>query len=185
MVEALIKELDDKMHKAIEVVEHELNTLRTGRASVHMLDGVKVSIYGTESPINQLATVSTPDASTIQIQPWDKNGLGAIEKAILQANIGITPNNDGKLIRLSVPQLTEQTRKDMVKQAHKIAEEGRVAVRNVRRHTIDEIKKMEKDHAISEDDSRRRQEQVQKKTDDFIKKTDELLAAKEKEIMTV
>jgi ribosome recycling factor len=185
MVEALIKELDDKMNKAIEVVEHELNTLRTGRASVHMLDGVKVSIYGTENSINQLATVSTPDASTIQIQPWDKNALGAIEKAILQANIGITPSNDGKLVRLNVPQLTEQTRKDMVKQAHKISEEGRVAVRNVRRHVIDEVKKLEKDHALSEDDSRRRQEQIQKKTDDFIKKIDGLLAAKEKEIMTV
>jgi ribosome recycling factor len=146
---------------------------------------VRVPVYGQESGLAQIATLSTPDASTIMIQPWDKGVLGAIEKAILQANIGLTPNNDGKVIRLSVPALTQETRKDMVKKAHGIAEDGRVAVRNIRRHTLEDIKKKEKDKAVSEDDSKKAQEQVQKKTDEYIKKIDGVLAAKEKEIMTV
>ena len=185
MLEDLIKETREKMDKAAQVVDHELGTLRTGRASLHMLDGILVNMYGTESPINQLATVSTPDASTISIQPWDKNALGPIEKAILQANIGITPNNDGKLIRLNVPPLTEETRKELVRKAHHIAEEGRVAVRNIRRHTNDEIKKHEKSHEIAEDDCRRLLDEVQKKTDEHTKIIDEHMSAKEKEIMTV
>lgn len=185
MINEFLKEADDKMGKAVQVVDHELSGLRSGRASVHLVDPVKVSIYGNESPINMLATISTPDASTIMIQPWDKNALPAIEKAILQANIGLTPNNDGKVIRLNVPALTQETRKEMVKRAQKIAEEGRVAVRNVRRHINDEVKKKEKDHAIPEDDAKKLVEQIQKKTDDTIKKIDGLLAGKEKEIMTV
>ncbi len=185
MLEDLMKQTHEKMDKAAVVVDHELGTLRTGRASVRMLDGINVSIYGTESPINQLATVSTPDASTVAIQPWDKNALGAVEKAILQANIGLTPNNDGKLIRLNILPLTEESRKELVRRAHQIAEEGRVAVRNVRRHTNDEIKKLEKKHEVSEDDSKCLHDEIQKKTDDHIKIIDEHMAAKEKEIMTV
>lgn len=185
MMEALVKESDDKMDKAINVVEHELGALRSGRASVHLVDGVKVSLYGTESPVNQLGTVSTPDGSTIMIQPWDKNALAAIEKAILQANIGLTPNNDGKVIRLHVPALTQETRKEMIKRAHAIAEEGRIAVRNVRRHINDQIKKGEKDSKVTEDESKKLQDTIQKKTDEHIKKIDGLLAAKEKEVMIV
>ena len=185
MLEAISKEAEEKMKKALLVVDHELGALRTGRASVQLVDRVRVPVYGQESPLTQIATVSTPDASTIMIQPWDKGVLAAVEKAILQANIGLTPNNDGKVIRLSVPALTQETRKDMVKKAHGIAEEGRVAVRNIRRHAIDEIKKQEKDHKVSEDDSKKSQDALQKKTDEFIKKVDGVLAAKEKEIMTV
>lgn len=185
MMEAIIKEANEKMNKAINVVEHELGALRSGRASVHLIDGIKANVYGTETPINQLGTVTTPDGSTIMIQPWDKGVLAAIEKAILQANIGLTPNNDGKVIRLNVPALTQDTRKEMVKRAHAAAEEGRVAIRNVRRHINDQIKKGEKDHEITEDESKKLQEQIQKKTDEHIKKVDDMLAAKEKEIMTV
>ena len=122
MLEATMKEAEDKMNKAIEAVKRELDTLRTGRASVHMLDAVRVSIYGTESPVNQVATLSTPDAHTIAVQPWDKGAVGAVEKAILQANIGLTPSNDGAIIRLNLPPMSEQTRKDMVKRAHSAAE---------------------------------------------------------------
>lgn len=185
MLDAVIKDSEEKMKKALQVVDHELGGLRTGRASIQLVDRVRVPVYGQESGLAQIATLSTPDASTIMIQPWDKGVLGAIEKAILQANIGLTPNNDGKVIRLSVPALTQETRKDMVKKAHGIAEDGRVAVRNIRRHTLEEIKKKEKDKAVSEDDSKKAQDQVQKKTDEYIKKIDGVLAAKEKEIMTV
>jgi ribosome recycling factor len=185
MLEALMKDSEARMHKASEVVKHELDTLRTGRASTHMLDAVRVPMYDAESPVNQLATISTPDAHTIMIQPWDKSALGPIAKAILQANIGFTPNNDGQVIRLNISPMTEETRKEMVKRAHGIAEEGRVAVRNIRRHANDEIKKGEKNHEIPEDESKHLLDKVQKQTDEHIKKIDELAAAKEKEIMTV
>jgi ribosome recycling factor len=185
MLEATLTEIDDKMNKAIEVVRHELDTLRTGRASTHMLDGVRVHTYGSEMPVNQLANVSTPDAHTLLIQPWDRGTLGAIEKAILQANIGFTPNNDGQVIRLNLPPMTEETRKEMVKRAHAIAEEGRVAIRNLRRHANDEIKKGEKNHDIPEDEGKRLLDKVQKITDEHARRIDELTAAKEKEIMTV
>ncbi len=185
MSEALFKEAQSKMHKALEVVDHEMGALRTGRANIHMLDGIQVNMYGNMMPINQLATVNTPDATSIAIQPWDKNALGPIEKAILQANIGITPNNDGKLVRLNVPPLTQETRKDMVKRAHHIAEEGRVAVRNVRRHYNDEIKKQEKDHKITEDEREKFIVRIQKLTDDSIAEVDKHLKGKEDEIMKV
>lgn len=185
MLDAVLKEAEEKMKKALQVVDHELGGLRTGRASVQLVDRVRVQVYGQESGLAQVATLSTPDASTIMIQPWDKGVLGAIEKAILQANIGLTPNNDGKVIRLNIPSLTQETRKEMVKKAHGIAEDGRVAVRNIRRHTLEEIKKKEKDKAVSEDDSKKAQDLAQKKTDEFIKKIDGVLAVKEKEIMTV
>ncbi len=185
MLEQLFKDNETKMTKAIQVIEHELGALRTGRASVHVLDGIIVPVYGTDNPIVNIATISTPDATTLAIQPWDKNALGAIEKAILAANIGLTPSNDGKIIRLRIPPLTEQTRKDMVKRAHGIAEEGRIAIRNIRRHLNDEIKKLEKDHKITEDDSKKGVEKAQKMTDDYIKHADQHMAAKEKEIMTV
>lgn len=185
MSEALFNEAKAKMRKAIEVVDHDLGSLRTGRANVHMLDGVQVNVYGNMMPINQIATVNTPDATSIAIQPWDKNNLGPIEKAILQANIGITPSNDGKLVRLNIPPLTQETRKDMVKRAHHIAEEGRVAIRNIRRHSNDEIKKEEKDHKITEDDRDKLIERIQKLTDETIAEVDKRLKLKEDEIMKV
>jgi ribosome recycling factor len=166
-------------------VDHDLKALRTGRASTSMVEGVKAMAYGTETPISQLATISTPDASTIAIQPWDAGVIHAIEKGILQANIGLNPNNDGKVIRLNVPPLTQDSRKDLVKRAHAIAEEGRIAIRNVRRHVNDEIKANEKKLGLSEDDKKRQLEEVQKKTDLHIKKIEALLQSKEKEVMTV
>ncbi|HOR29024.1 MAG TPA: ribosome recycling factor [Candidatus Sumerlaeota bacterium] len=185
MLEALLKEAREKMDKAVQVVDHDLSALRTGRATIHLLDGISVAMYGQEQPINQLATVSTPDAQTIAIQPWDRSALGPIEKAILQANIGLTPNNDGKIIRLNVPPLTEETRRDVVKRAHAIAEEGRIAIRNIRRHVNDTLKKSEKEAGVSEDEKKRLLDQVQKLTDEHIKQVDEHMAAKEAEIMKV
>lgn len=185
MLDALFKDMEERMKKALHVVEHELGALRTGRASTHTLDSIVVKVYDSETPLNQIATINTPDGSTILVQPWDKNALTPIEKAILQANIGLTPNNDGKVIRLTVPAMTEETRKSSVKKAHAIAEEGRVAVRNIRRHINDEVKKHEKDKTITEDDSKRAVDQIQKKTDEYIKKIDSIVATKEKEIMTV
>lgn len=185
MSEALFNDAKTRMRKALDVVDHEMGALRTGRANIHMLDGILVNIYSNMMPINQVATVNTPDATSILIQPWDKNSLGPIEKAILQANIGITPNNDGRAVRLAIPPLTQETRKDMVKRAHHIAEEGRVAVRNVRRHMNDEIKKMEKDHKITEDDRDKFIERIQKLTDESIGDIDKHMKAKEEEIMKV
>jgi ribosome recycling factor len=185
MLDALIKDSEQKMNKAAEHVDHELDGLRTGRASIHVLDGILIPIYGTDNPINQIATVSTPDGSTIAIQPWDKGAVGAIEKAILAANIGLTPSNDGKIIRLHIPPMTEETRKDAVKRAHTIAEDGRIAIRNVRRHVNDEIKKAEKAKDASEDDAKKLQSRIQKITDDHIKIIDGHAAKKEAEIMKV
>jgi ribosome recycling factor len=181
----MLKEGEDHMSKAVEAVKHGLDSLRTGRASTRLLDALRVPLYGVDNPINQIATVSTPDAHSIMIQPWDKGALGAIEKAILQANLGLTPNTDGQVIRLNIPPMTEQTRKDMVKRAHALAEEGRIATRNVRHHLNDDVKKREKSKEIAEDDAKKTTEKVQKATDATIAKIDALLAAKEKEIMTV
>lgn len=181
----IYKATQDKMHKAVEAVDHEFNSLRTGRASVALVDGVQVDAYGSKMPIKQMATVATPDSRTIVITPFDKNQMGAIEKAILASNIGMTPNNDGKVIRLTVPALTEERRKDLVKLAKKMAEDGRVAIRNIRRHANEDIKKTEKSHEISEDDRDKANHKVQEMTDKFIKEVDDLLVRKEKEIMEV
>lgn len=185
MLDQLFQETDHKMDKAVETTEHELSALRTGRASAELLSGIQANAYGTDTPLNQLATISVPDASTIMVQPWDVSQLAAVEKAILAANLGITPQNDGKNVRLNIPPMTEETRKDMVKKAHAVAEHGKVAIRNVRRHTNDEIKKTEKNHDISEDERRSFLGKVQGKTDDHTKRIDALLEKKETEIMTV
>lgn len=185
MLENIIKEANQKMDKSVESLERDLATLRTGRASAEVLNGVMVEAYGAQSPINQVATVNTPDAASIIIQPWDPSIVAAIEKAILSANIGLTPSNDGKIIRLNIPPLTEESRKEIVKKAHEMAEAGRVGIRNIRRHMNDEIKKAEKAHDISEDEGKRLHDQVQKTTDGHVKTIDSLLAAKEKEIMHV
>lgn len=185
MLDDLYKQAKEKMKKALHFLEEEFSKLRTGKASVTLVDPVKVNAYGTEMPLKQVASVSLPDAKTIAIQPWDKNLIPAIEKAILAANIGLTPINDGKIIRINIPPLTEERRKDLGKVAHKLAEEARVSIRNIRRHINEEIKKLEKDHKISEDEKFKAIDKVQEITDEFIKKVDELLKEKEKEIKEI
>jgi ribosome recycling factor len=173
------------MQKTIEATQRSFNTIRTGRASTSLLDRVMVDYYGAETPLKSLANLTTPDATTIMIQPYDKSSMGQIEKAISLSDIGLTPNNDGQLIRLNIPPLTKERRKELVKMAGKLAEEGKVGVRNIRRDAIDEIRKQEKNSDISEDESRDLQDEIQKVTDDFNQKIDDLLAVKEKDIMTV
>ncbi len=181
------KKAEDKMSKALEVLRKEFTTLRTGRASLGLLDGIMVDYYGTPTLLNQVANLAVPDPRQITIQPWEAKMLGEIEKAILKSDVGLTPSNDGKIIRLSIPQLTEERRQQIVKHAKKLAEDARVAVRNIRRDVNDEIKKKSKDKEahISEDETKKLQDDIQKTTDSYIKKIDEFLAHKEKEIMTV
>ena len=185
MLKEIHKQTQEKMKKAIETLDRELKSLRTGRASISLVENLVVPAYGTDTPLKGLATIATPDARTLTIQPWDRNLLGAIEKAILAANLGLTPNNDGRVIRINVPLLTEERRKELVKVAHKMAEEARVAVRNLRRHAIEEIRATEKRHEISEDDREKARAEVQKYTDAFIADVDKHMATKEKEIMEV
>ena len=180
-----LAEIKDHMEKSIEATQRSFNTIRTGRANSSLLDRITVDYYGTETPLKSLANVSTPDASTITIQPYDKGSMAQIEKAISLSDIGLTPNNDGQVIRLNIPQLTSDRRKELVKIASKLAEEGKVAIRNIRRDGIDAIRKQEKNHDIPEDEARDLQDQIQKATDKSITKIDELLAGKEKDILTV
>ena len=173
------------MEKRIHGLEKDLAKVRTGRASISMLDGVKVLYYGTPSPLNQIATLTTPDARTIVVSPFEKNLIGEIEKSILKADLGITPTNDGNIVRIPIPALTEERRKDIVKNMKKLGEEVKVALRGVRRDANEEIKKLEKDKKVTEDESKRIQEQIQKQTDQFVKVVDDKLAVKEKEVMTI
>ena len=181
------KKAEEKMSKALDVLRKEFTSLRTGRASLGILDGIMVDFYGTPSALNQVSNMAMPDPRTITIQPWEPKMLGEIEKAILKSDVGITPSNDGKLIRLSIPPLTEERRQQIVKHAKKLAEDARVAVRNIRRDVNDDIKKKSKDKEthVSEDEVKKLQDEIQKTTDSYIKKIDDLLAHKEKEIMTV
>ncbi len=181
------KKAEEKMGKALDALKKEFATLRTGRASLGMLDGITVDYYGTPTPLNQVANMAVPDPKTITIQPWEAKMLGEIEKSIMKSDVGITPTNDGKVIRLTIPSLTEERRQQIVKHAKKLAEDARVAVRNVRRDVNDEIKKKSKDKEahVSEDETKKLQDDIQKTTDGYIKKIDELLSHKEKEIMTV
>ena len=181
----VLEEMSDKMEKSLEAFRRELTTIRTGRASLSLVDGIKVDSYGSKMPLNQVASITIPESRLIVIQPWDPQVLPAIDKAILAANIGLTPASDGKVLRISIPQLTEERRKEMVKQAKKIAEEYRVAVRNCRRDAIDQLKKQKKDKEISEDDLFKSQDEAQKETDVYIKKIDAILVEKEKEVMEV
>ncbi len=178
-------QLKGRMEKAVEDFRKEMASVRTGRASVHMLDGVQVDYYGTMTPLNQLANVSAPEPQMITVQPWDISQLSAIEKAIRSSDLGMNPMNDGKLIRVPVPALTEERRKDMVKHLHKVLEEHRTAIRNIRRDGNDAIKKTMKDKKITEDEERRALEELQKLTDDEIKKMEEMAKGKEKEVMQV
>jgi ribosome recycling factor len=178
-------QLKSRMEKAVEDFRKEMASVRTGRASVHMLDGIQVDYYGTMTPLNQLANVSAPEPQMITVQPWDISQLAAIEKAIRSSDLGMNPMNDGKLIRVPVPALTEERRKEMVKHLHKVLEEHRTAVRNIRRDGNDAIKKTMKDKKITEDEERRALEELQKLTDDEIKRMEEMSKGKEKEVMSV
>jgi ribosome recycling factor len=180
-----ISEIEDLMKKAIEATQRSFNTIRTGRANPALLDRVMVEYYGSPTPLKSLANISTPDSSTISVQPFDRSSLNLIEKAISLSDVGLTPNNDGSIIRLNVPPLTSERRKEFVKLAAKIAEEGKVSVRNIRRDAIDTIRKQEKSGDMSEDESRDLQDKVQKLTDKYVARVDEVFAEKEKDITTV
>nr|WP_211176241.1 ribosome recycling factor [Brasilonema sp. UFV-L1] len=173
------------MQKTVESTQRAFNTIRTGRANASLLDKISVDYYGSPTPLKSLANISTPDSTTILIQPYDRNTLNLIEKAISMSDVGLTPSNDGSLIRLNIPPLTSDRRKELVKIAAKYAEEGRVAIRNIRRDTLDTIRKLEKSAEISEDESRDQQDKLQKLTNKYTAKVDELLAEKEKDITTV
>ncbi len=181
----LYKDIDSKMQKAVLVLEHDFSGLRTGRASTVIVDGIQVEAYGVKMPLKQVATISTPDAKTIAISPFDRGQIGVIEKAIISANIGMNPSNDGATIRLIVPALTEERRKEMVKMANKIAETNRVSVRAVRRTGMEEVKKMQKAAEITEDDLKKAEKKIQDITDKWVKDIDAKLAKKEKEIMEI
>ena len=181
----IISEMRDKMAKSIEAYRRELAKIRTGRASLSIFDGIKVTSYGSQMTISQVASITIPENRMIVIQPWDMQIINVIEKAIMKANIGLNPVSDGKVIRLAIPQLTEERRKDLVKQVKKIGEEFKVQIRNSRRYTIDLAKKMKKEKEISEDDLFTLQDSAQKETDVFIKKIDDSLEEKEKEVMVV
>ena len=181
----VLRDAEDRMKKAMATLEREFSRLRTGRASTSLLDGLRVDYYDTPTPLDQLASVSTPDSRTITIQPWDRKAFNDIEKAIQKSDLGLTPVNDGKIIRIVIPPLTEDRRKDLVKVAKKYTEDAKVAVRNIRRDANDLLKKKKNDKAISEDDQHKGQEDVQKLTDGYIAKTDEAFSKKEKEIMEI
>lgn len=185
VVKEILNETGDKMKRVSEALRREFAGLRAGRATPALLERIMVDYYGVQTPINQLANISVPEPRLLVIQPWDKTIMPNIEKAILKSDLGITPANDGTVIRLVVPQLTEERRQELVKNVRKSAENGRVAVRNIRREANENIKKLEKKGEISEDESRRTQDEVQKLTDEAIREVDRILAAKEKEILEV
>ena len=184
-IDKLLKDTNTRMQKTIEYVHHEFSTIRTGKASAALVENINIDYYGTPTRLRELAGISTPEPRMIVIQPWDPTIVPAVVKAINTANIGITPVADGKIVRMPIPELDETRRKELTKYVKKLAEDSRVAVRNIRRETNDEIKKMQKKGDISEDDMYRHEETVQKATDSHIKEIDELLAHKEKEIMEV
>jgi len=184
-IESAMQDAEHKMEQALTHMKDDLAGIRTGRAAPAVLNRVTVEYYGTPVPLNQLAGVTVPEPRLLQVQPFDKSAIGAIEKAIMTSDLGITPNNDGNVIRLAFPPLTEERRKELVKQVHHRAEEGRVAVRNVRRHAKDEMEKLEHDGAISEDDLVRAEKDLQKKTDRFVAEIDQIQDHKEQELMEV
>ncbi|AQY51135.1 ribosome recycling factor [Listeria weihenstephanensis FSL R9-0317] len=185
MSKEVLAQAKDKMTKSEQALQHQLGSIRAGRANASLLDRVSVDYYGAPTPINQVAGVSVPEARLLMISPYDKTALGDIEKAILKADLGIMPNNDGEVIRIAIPQLTEERRKELVKEVKKEAEDAKVAIRNVRRDANDDLKKLEKSGDITEDDLRNFTEDVQKLTDASIKKLDEIAKSKEEEIMEV
>ena len=184
MIADVLKETRRKMDKVLEVMARDLSRVRTGRASVALLEGIKVDCYGTTMPIAQVASLAAPEPRLLTVQPWDPTVLGDIEKAILKSDLGLTPMNDGKIIRLPIPALTTERRKELVKIVKKMEEEAKVALRNVRREANDDLKEMKKEKLLSEDEAHKGQEEVQKVTDEFIKKVEDQAVEKEKEIMT-
>jgi len=185
MKESVFQKFKEEMEKTLATLSKSFSRVRTGRASIALLDGIKVDYYGTPTPIVQVANVSVPESRLILIVPWDVSIIGAIEKAIQKSDLGVTPSNDGKVVRLAIPQLTEERRKEIAKTVKKMSEEGKVKLRNARRDANEELKKLKKDNKISEDEMFTAQDEVQKLTDQYIEKTDKILAAKEKEIMEI
>jgi ribosome recycling factor len=183
--ESALKEADHKMERAVEVTREEFAGVRTGRATPAILNRVTVDYYGTPTPLNQLASFSVPEPRLLVIQPYDRNSMAAMEKAIMQSDLGLSPSNDGQVIRLAFPQLTEERRKELIRVVHGRAEEGRVAVRNVRRHAKEELERLKKDGEISEDDLNRAEKELQKLTDQHVARIDELLSHKEQELLEV
>jgi ribosome recycling factor len=184
-MEAMVKDTAARMERSIEAFRKELGKVRTGRASFSLLDGVKVDYYGTPTPLQQVGTLSVPESRLITITPWDAKMIGPIEKAIQASGLGLNPASDGKVVRIPIPPLTEERRKELAKVVRKMAEDARVAVRNVRREAIEKLKDREKKKEISEDDVKRGQDRIQKETDAFVRKIDEILRAKEQEILEV
>jgi ribosome recycling factor len=183
MIDDIYQDTKESMGKTVEALKRELQRIRTGRASLSVLDGIKVDYYGTSTPLNQMATMAVPESRQITIQPWDASVIKDIEKAILKSDLGLTPSNDGKILRISIPPLTEERRKELVKVIHKICEDHKVTVRNLRRDSNDLLKSLKKDGDISEDEAFRSQDEVQKITDEHIKLIDECYSEKEKEIL--
>ncbi len=182
---SLLSDADSRMHKTIEAMKREMNTVRTGRASPSLVENLSVDYHGVATPLNQLATIVAPEARLVVIQPWDRRSIPEIEKGILKSNLGLNPSSDGTVIRLSIPQPTEEGRRDLAKVVRKHAEEARVAVRNIRRDAIEKLRSQERDKELSQDESRRVQDQVQKTTDALISEVDALAKAKESEVMEV
>jgi ribosome recycling factor len=185
MIDKSLKETEARMKKAVQALQDELVTIRTGRASPALIERLHVEYYGVSTPLNQIATISAPEARLLVVQPWDHSVLGAIEKAILKSDLGLNPTNDGRVIRVMIPYLSEERRKELIKIVHKKAEEGRVAIRNCRRDGLEDLQKLQKDKFISEDDFKRGKEELQKLTDRFIERVDEVVGNKEEEILEV
>jgi len=185
MIDDLMKDATDRMHKAVEAIRREFATVRTGRASPHILDRVIVDYYGAQTPLNQLAQISATEARLLTITPYDKSSIKAIEKAILESDVGLTPSNDGNVIRLTLPELTEERRKDLVKVVHGIAEEGRVSIRHIRREVMHDLKELKSEGEVGEDEERRAETELQKMTDAQIGEIDSFLSGKEEEILEV
>jgi ribosome recycling factor len=185
MIEDLMADARERMSKSVESVKGEMSTVRTGRASPHLLDRIVVDYYGAETPLNQLANIATTDARLLTLTPYDKSSIPAIEKAILEADVGLTPNNDGSVVRLQVPELTEERRKEMVRIVHSVAEDGRVAVRNIRRDVMGDLRELKDEGEVGEDDEHRAETELQKVTDGAVSEIDALMKGKEEEILKV
>ena len=185
MIDDLLKDARDRMGKSIESTRHEFATVRTGRASPHLLDRVTVDYYGAQTPLKQIATVAASEARLLTITPYDKSSIKSIEKAILESDLGLTPNNDGNVIRLQIPELNEERRKDLVRVVHNVAEEGRVAVRNIRRDVMHDLRELKKEGEVGEDDERRAESELQRLTDEATSEIESLLKGKEEEILEV
>jgi ribosome recycling factor len=185
LIDELLKDAEGRMHKSVESSRGELATVRTGRASPHLLDRISVDYYGSQTPLKQLANVAASDARLLTVTPFDKGSIGEIEKAIQESDVGLTPSNDGSVIRLQIPELTEERRREMVKVVHGVAEEGRIAIRNIRRDTMQDLRDLKKEGEAGEDDERRAEAALQKQTDEAIAEIDSLLEGKEQEILEV